>query len=335
MLKKPSRRHTLRAAMRALLAAGLIAAAPALAAQGASDYPARTVRLIVPFAAGGFSDSLSRLIGNALSEQWGQPVVVENRAGANGVIGTTAAARAPADGYTLLVTLDSHVSNNFLVKSLPYDTVRDFAPVVFLGAAPMVLLANPGFEADSVADVVRIAKARPNSINYGSLGSGSQIHMAARMLETAADIHMTPVPYKGGGPAVTDLMAGHIQLLFASITSSLPIVQQKRAKALAVVFPKRLAALPDVPTMAEQGYPSVEKVGFWFGIMAPAGTPAPIIEKLRTSVLDAAARPDVAARLAEMGLQIQPMGPAELGDFVKSELARWAELVRRENIQPQ
>lgn len=335
MLKKPSRRHTLRAAMRALLAAGLIAAAPALAAQGASDYPARTVRLIVPFAAGGFSDSLSRLIGNALSEQWGQPVVVENRAGANGVIGTTAAARAPADGYTLLVTLDSHVSNNFLVKSLPYDTVRDFAPVVFLGAAPMVLLANPGFEADNVADVVRIAKARPNAINYGSLGSGSQIHMAARMLETAADIHMTPVPYKGGGPAVTDLMAGHIQLLFASITSSLPIVQQKRAKALAVVFPKRLAALPDVPTMAEQGYPSVKKVGFWFGIMAPAGTPAPIIEKLRTSVLDAAARPDVAARLAEMGLQIQPMGPAEFGDFVKSELARWAELVRRENIQPQ
>jgi len=335
MLKNPIRRHAVSAALRALLAGGLIAAAPVLAAQAAPAYPDKPVRLIVPFAAGGFSDVLTRLIGNALSEQWGQPVVVENRAGANGVIGTAAAARAPADGYTLLVTLDSHVSNNFLVKSLPYDTVKDFAPVAFLGTAPMVLLANPEFPASNVADVVRIAKDQPNSINYGTLGSGSQIHMAARMLETAADIRMTPVPYKGGGPAVSDLMAGHIQLLFASITSSLPIVQQKRAKALAVVFPKRLASLPDVPTMGEQGYPSVEKVGFWFGVMAPAGTPAPIIDKVRASVMDAAARPDVAKRLADMGLQMQPMGPAEFGDFVKSELARWAELVRRENIQPQ
>ncbi|AZW29675.1 tripartite tricarboxylate transporter family receptor [Bordetella bronchiseptica GA96-01] len=332
MLKNPGRRRAASLAMRVLLAGGLAAGA---AAQAAPAYPDKPVRLIVPFAAGGFSDVLTRVVGAALAEKWGQPVVVENRAGANGVIGTTAAARAAPDGYTLLVTLDSHVSNNFLVKSLPYDTMRDFAPIAFLGTAPMVLMAYPAFPAANVADVVRLAKAQPNGINYGTLGSGSQIHMAARMLETAADIQMTPVPYKGGGPAVSDLMAGHIQLLFASVTSSLPVIQQKRAKALAVVFPKRLAALPDVPTMAEQGYPAVEKVGFWFGVMAPAGTPAPVIEQVQADLMAVVAQPDVARRLGDMGLQMQPMGPAEFGDFVKSELDRWAGLVKRENIQPQ
>ncbi|WP_088156176.1 tripartite tricarboxylate transporter substrate binding protein [Achromobacter xylosoxidans] len=332
MSMNPGRRRAVSTALCSLFAGWLCAAG---AVQAAPAYPDKPVRLIVPFAAGGFSDVLTRVVGAALAQKWGQPVVVENRAGANGVIGTTAAARAAADGYTLLIALDSHVSNNFLVKSLPYDTMKDFSPIAFLGTAPMVLMAYPGFAADNAADVVRLAKAQPNTINYGTLGSGSQIHMAARMLETAADVQMTPVPYKGGGPAVSDLMAGHIQLLFASVTSALPVIQQHRAKALAVVFPKRLAALPDVPTMAEQGYPAVEKVGFWFGVMAPAGTPASIIQKVQADLAEVVAQPDVAKRLADMGLQMQPMGPAEFGNFVKAELARWADLVKRENLSPQ
>lgn len=322
------RRRLLRAAGTALLASTFSAASWAQ-----SDFPNRAVKLVVPYPAGGFSDAVARLLAPALSKTWNQSVVIENRGGANGIIGTTAVAQAPADGYTLLVAIDSHVSNHNLTKKLPYDTVESFAPISLLGSAPMVLIANPSIPATTTAELVSAAKANPDSVRYGSLGAGSQIHLTARLLETAAGIKMIAVPYKGGAPAFTDLMGGHIQVMFASATSATPLIQGGRVKALGVASSKRLPTLPNVPTMAEQGYPSV-LMGVWLGFMAPAGTPEPIVKKVRETLDEVIAQPDVAKRLTDMGMQLNVKGPSEFRSFVKSEITHWGDMLRRENIQP-
>jgi tripartite-type tricarboxylate transporter receptor subunit TctC len=320
----------------ARLAAGLLAGAAfaplATHAQG-GNYPNKPVKLVVPYAPGGFSDVVARVLGQAMSKSWGQPVVIDNRAGANGVIGTQVVAQAPADGYTLLLVLDSHASNQSLLKTLPYDSVKSFAPIGLLGTAPMVLIANTQFTPNTAQELVKAAKAAPGSINYGSLGPGSQIQLAARMLENSAGIRMNAVPYKGGAPALNDLMGGHIQLMFASATSAAPYIQQRRAKALGVAATKRLAMLPDVPTLAEQGYPAVE-MGFWVGLMAPAGTPERIVAKAAQTLAEVASQPDTGGHLAQLGVQVGVMGPAEFGKFLDVEIVRWGEMLRRENVKP-
>lgn len=313
-----------------LAAVGLIASEPA----AAQEFPARgPIKLVVPYPAGGFSDAVARLIAPALGQKLGQSIVIDNRAGANGVIGTAAVAQAAPDGYTLLVAIDSHVSNHNLSRRLPYDTIKDFAPIVLIGSAPMVLIANTALPADNVAVLVSALKAKPESVSYGSLGAGSQIHLAAKLLETNAGIRMVNVPYKGGAPAFNDLMAGHIQMMFASSTSATPLLRNQRVKALAVASPRRLPTLPNIPTMAEQGYPGVE-MGVWLGFMAPAGTPDRVVTRLRDALAESIAQPDVAKRLVEMGMQLNFKGPADFAGFIRTEITRWGDMIRKENIQP-
>lgn len=314
-----------------VLALGVALAVPHAHAQ--TDYPTRPVKLVVPYPAGGFSDAVARLLVPTLTRAWNQPVVVENRGGANGILGTAAVSKAPPDGYTLLVAIDSHVSNHILTKTLPYETVKDFAPIALLGSAPMVMIANPSFPPSNVADLISVVNAKPESVSYGSLGAGSQIHLTMRLLENSAGIRMQAVPYKGGGPAFTDLMAGHIHLMFASATSATPLIRGGKVKALGVASPIRLPTLPDVPTMGEQGHPSVE-MGVWLGFMAPAGTPEPVVRKIRETLAAAVAQPEVAKRLADMGIQMNLKGPAEFGDFIRNEIGRWGDMIRRENIKP-
>lgn len=332
MIQQASRRAALSGFAAATLLAGALASPLALAQAQQTDFPNKPLKLIVPYAPGGFSDVVGRVLGQAMSKGLGQPVVIDNRAGANGVVGTGAVAQAPADGYTLLLTLDSHASNQSLLKTLPYDSVKSFAPVTFVGTAPMVLIASTKFAPANAADLVKAAKAAPGTINYGSLGPGSQIQLAARMLENNAGIQMNAVAYKGGAPALNDLLGGHIQLMFASATTAAPQIQQQKVKAMGVASPKRLAMLPDVPTLAEQGYPV--EMGFWVGVMAPAGTPQAVVAKLNQAILGATADADAAKKLGELGVQLGPKGPAEFGKFIEAEIVRWGEMLRRENVKP-
>lgn len=318
---------------RCVVALACALALPVGAQAAQAVFPDRPVKLVVPYPAGGFSDSVARLLAPSMGKIWDQPVVIENKAGANGVIGTAAVATAAPDGYTLLVAIDSHVSNHNLTKSLRYDTVGDFSTIALLGSAPMVLIATPSFPANNVAELIAAAKSKPGGISYGSLGPGSQIHLTMRLLENSAGIKMQAVPYKGGGPAFTDLMAGHIQLMFASATSATPLIRGGRVKALAVASSTRLPTLPDVPTMAEQGHPSVE-MGVWLGFMAPAGTPDAVVRKIHDTLGDVVGQPEVAQRLADMGLQLNHKGPQEFGEFIKTEIRRWGEMLRQENILP-
>lgn len=328
---QPQRRRLIAAAAGLALAAAGLLASPCARAQ--LDYPNKPIKLVVPYAPGGFSDVVARAIAPGLQKSLGQPVVIDNRGGANGVIGTTAVAQAPADGYTLLLALDSHASNHSLMKTLPYDSVKDFAPIIFLGTAPMVMIANKEFAANSATELVKHLKGTPDSVSYASLGPGSQIQLAARMLENSAGVRMTAVPYKGGAPALTDLMGGHIQVMFASATSAGPLLEQHRVKALGVASAKRLSMLPDVPTFAEQGYPGVE-MGFWVGLMARAGTPQPVIDKVRAATAEVVAQPEVAKQLRNLGLLIELKDPADFGKFLQTEVARWGDMLRRENVKP-
>jgi len=318
--------------MRALAAAAMVLAGglAAPAVHAGETYPARPVRLVVPYAAGGFSDQVARVVGMALSKTLQQPVVIDNRGGANGIIGTGVVAKSPADGYTLLLALDSHVSNQ-LVRPVPYDAIKSFSPVALIGAAPMVLVANPKFAPANAAELVKAAKASPGAITYGSLGEGSEIELAARLLEKSAGIRMTAVPYKGGAPALTDLMGGQIQVMFASATSAAPYLRDRHLKPLGVASAKRLPMLPDVPTLAEQGYPAVQ-MGFWVGVMAPAGTPEAVVSRLGQGLSQAISQPDTAKRLEELGVQLTFKGPADFGKFLDAEFIRVAGLLRQENV---
>lgn len=313
-----------------LVAAGLLTTS---LARAQPDYPSKPIKLVVPYAAGGFSDVVARAIAIELQKTLGQPIVIDNRGGANGVIGTTVVAQAPADGYTVLLTLDSHASNQSLFKKLPYDSIKDFAPVLFLGTAPMVMIGNNDFPVNNASELVKRLKEAPDSVSYASLGPGSQIQLAARMLENNAGIRMTAVPYKGGAPAITDLLGGHIQVMFASATTAAPMIEQRRAKALGVASAKRLAMLPNVPTFAEQGYPGVE-MGFWVGMMTRAGTPSAVVEKLRSATARAVAQPDVAKQLHNLGVVVELKGPADFEKFLQTEVIRWGEMLRRENVKP-
>lgn len=329
--QSPQRRRLLASAASISLTACGLLASPLVLAQ--SDYPNKPIKLVVPYAPGGFSDVVARAIASELQKNLGQAVVIDNRGGANGVIGTAAVAQAPADGYTVLLALDSHASNQSLFKTLPYDSIKDFAPVIFLGTAPMVMIANRDFAPNNAKELVQLLKAAPDSVSYASLGPGSQIQLAGRMLENSAGVRMTAVPYKGGAPALSDLMGGHIQVMFASATSAAPIIEQHRAKALGVASARRLSMLPDVPTFAEQGYPGVE-MGFWVGMMARAGTPPAVIDKLRAATVQAVAQPEVAKQLRNLGLVVDLKGPADFDKFLQAEIVRWGDMLRRENVKP-
>ncbi|MBV8271882.1 MAG: tripartite tricarboxylate transporter substrate binding protein [Cupriavidus sp.] len=316
----------------AALCAGCMTHATQAGAQSVDNWPTKPITYVVPFAAGGTTDLLGRLIGQRLSQTLGQSIVVENRAGAGGNIGSDYVAKAAPDGYTLLGgTISSHAINVSLYPKMPYDPVKNFQPVALIGTLPNVLVVNANSPWKSVQDVIAAARAKPGSINFGSSGNGTSQHLAAELFTSMAGLRMTHVPYKGSSQAVQALLGNQVDLVFENSVAAMPMIQAGKFRALATTGAKRAPELPDVPTMAESGLSGYEIVS-WQAIFAPAGTPMPIINKLSTEIGKIIRQPDVRSKLASMGIEPSGAGPTELGSFQKSEVAKWANLIKVANI---
>ena len=302
-----------------------VSAMPVLAQ---ADYPNKPVRMLIGFPPGQATDTLGRAIAQKLSQQLGQQFVVENKPGAAGIIATQAAMSSPPDGYTLLVSSSGPLAvNPGLYSKLPYDPIKDFTPVAGIAIVPLVLLTNPSFPVTSVKELVAAAKAKPKAVNYASGGSGVTNHLVMEMFRGAAGVDMTHIPYKGGPPALTDLIGGQVNVMFETSVAALPFVKQGKLRALAVSSSKRIAAAPDLPTVAELGYPGFSGVP-WVAIMAPATTPAPIVAKLNAEVNKALNSKDIREQFLAQGVEPMQMTPDELGGFVKTELAKWTKAVK-------
>jgi tripartite-type tricarboxylate transporter receptor subunit TctC len=315
------------------LAAGTLAVACGYGVQ-AADYPARPIRLVVPFAPGGSNDIMARLVGQKFNENMGQQVIVDNRPGASGIVGTEIAARATPDGYTLLMMSLTLAVNPSLYRKLPYDTEKSLAPVTLVASAPLMLVVHPALPVKSVKDLIAYAKAHPGKLNFGSGGRGATPHLAGEMLQTMAGVQMTHIAYKGGGPALADLVGGQIQLMLENIPSTLPFVKAGKLRALAVSGSSRSALLPDLPTLDEAGLKGYEIVG-WNGLFFPAGTPHPIVQKVHAETVKLLAQPDVKERLATLGAEGVGSAPAEFAAFVRAEIAKWARVVKQAGLQPE
>jgi len=305
----------------------------ACTAAGAADYPTKPIRWISPWPPGGANDVFSRDIGRKLSDAFGQPVIVDNRPGAAGTIGSDVAAKAPADGYTLVMgSSPTHAIAPSLYPQLPYDPVRDFTAVTLVGTVPNVLVVHPALAAKSVKELIALAKASPGQLNFASAGNGTSQHLSGELFKTLAGVEMVHVPYKGTAPAMVDLIAGQVQLAFDNVTTIVPYIQAGKLRALAVTPAKRSAILPDVPTVAESGLPGYE-ASVWFGVFARAGTPPAVVNRLHTEILKALNTPDLRARMVAMGTDISGMGPAEFQSFVRKEVPKWADVVRKANVK--
>ncbi|MBV9189966.1 MAG: tripartite tricarboxylate transporter substrate binding protein [Betaproteobacteria bacterium] len=298
----------------------------------AAQYPTKPIHLIVPFPPGGGNDTVARAIAQQISPELGQPVVIDNRPGAGGSVGAELAAKAPADGYTLfLAGVGSHVVNPNVHK-VPYDPVKDFAPITLIASAPSVLVVNPKVPAENMTEFTAYAKANPGRLNYASNGAGSAAQLAAAMYETMAGVKMVHVPYKGIAAALTDLLGGEVQVLFGTVVALTPHIQAGKLRALAVTGKKRSALLPDVPTLRESGLPEYE-AGSWYGIEAPTGTPRPIIDQLNALIVKALRQPDVAKRLAAEGADVIGSTPEEFGAHIRAENERVGKIVRAAGIK--
>lgn len=317
------RKFLLRAVSAAL---GLVAFAGPAAADEVKSYPSRPVKLVVPFPPGGATDAVGRLVAQHLSEYWKQPVIIDNRPGAGTVIGTDTVARAPADGYTLGMVISAHTINPSLRPNLPYDTLKDFAAVSQVGVQHLVIAANPRFEANNIAELLALAKKNPGKISFATPGSGTAMHLSMELLNVTAGTQMVHVPYKGGAPAQQDVVGGQVPLLLDVYHSSAPLIKTGRLKAIAMLSPQRVAAAPDVPTIAET-VPEVAAVGT-IGIIAPAATPKALVAKMSADIAKVVQSKDVSSKLAEMG--VEPMGstPAEYEQVIRSEIAKWAPVVK-------
>jgi tripartite-type tricarboxylate transporter receptor subunit TctC len=313
----------------ALKTAALLVALTAVAA--AQDYPAKPVRLIIPFPPGGSNDVVGRMIATQLSEKLGKQVVVDNRAGAGGVIGTEIAANAPPDGYTLSIISLAHAVNPWLYK-LNYDPIKSFAPVGILASGPNVLAVNPGLPVNSVKDLVALAKQKPGDLQYASAGIGSFQHLGGELFKLEAGVDMLHVPFKGGGPAMIDVIGGHTKLVFSSLVQTTPHIKSGKLKAIGVGGLKRNPVLPDVPTVAEAGVPTYEAVNWW-GIVAPAGTPQPIVDKLHAAITAVQTSPEVQKQFSSEGAEIVQMTSAAFGTFMQSEMKKWERVVKEGKIK--
>jgi tripartite-type tricarboxylate transporter receptor subunit TctC len=301
----------------------------------AQDYPSRTVKIVVPFPAGGSNDIIARILAQKLSERSGQQFIVENRGGAGGNIGAEAVASSDPDGYTLLLTAPGPLTANAsLYKNLPFDPAKAFAPLVLIANVPIVLMVHPSVEAKSVKDLIALAKAKPGTINFGSSGNGSTNHLAGELLKSMAGINIVHVPYKGAAPAMNDLVAGHIPMLFDNMPAVLPQVQSKRVNAIAVAGAKRANAMPDVPTVAESGVPGFE-ASAWFGLVAPAKTPPAVLKKLEDDVTAVLKMPDVQKRFTELGAEPGTVSGAAFGKFLADETEKWAKVIRESGAKVQ
>jgi tripartite-type tricarboxylate transporter receptor subunit TctC len=296
----------------------------------AQSFPEKPIRMVVGFAAGGPNDTQARLIGAKLAESLGQQVIVDNRAGASGIIGTQFVARSAPDGYTLMLISAGHTIVSLFHDQMPYHAVNDFAPVTQVSSSPFVLVVHPSLPAQSVRGLIQLAKARPGQLLYGSAGNGSSLQIATELFNSMAGIKMVHVPYKGGAPATNDLLAGHVQLMFNNVVSSLPQARAGRLRALAVTSAKRSSAAPELPTISETlpGY----EVDAWYGVIAPRGTPPAIVSRLRSEIVKAIAYPDVRQRLSSLGLE--PVGgtPEDFGRLLQNELTKWAKVVKEAGI---
>jgi tripartite-type tricarboxylate transporter receptor subunit TctC len=297
-------------------------------AQAQTAYPARPIRFIVPFTPGGSGDIFARPVAQKMSESMGQQVVVENRPGSGGVIGTEAAAKAPPDGYTMMMGLTANVAvNPALYPKLPYDPLRDFAPVTLIASAPYVLVVPPSLPARNVKDLVALARAKPGDLAYVSLGSGSMGHLSGELLASMAGVKLLHVPYKTLGQALPDLISGQVQLLFLGIASAQPHVRSGKLRAIAVSSSKRSPQMREVPTVAESGVKGFDVTG-WYGAFVPAGTPQDIVARLHKEIVRVLAMPDVRERLSGEGAELVGNSPREFDAFVRSELVKWAKVVK-------
>jgi tripartite-type tricarboxylate transporter receptor subunit TctC len=314
-----------------ILAAWLFASATAVFAQ---PYPSKPIRLIVTYPPGGGADLMARLVAPKMSETLGQPVVVENKPGASGQIGASEVARAAPDGYTLMLDAANHAVNPSLYASLPYDPAKAFQPISLLVRFPNMLVVTPTFPAKDVHELIAIAKSKPGTVAFASSGNGSAQHLAGELFRQKASVEMTHIPYKGGGPALNDVIGGQVPVFFANMASGLPHVKGGRLRALAVTGAKRSPALPDAPTMAEAGLAGYE-VYEWNAIFAPAGTPAPVVAKLSDAIARALQAPDVRERIAGLGGEIAALDPPETTRFVREQTELWTRVVRAANIKPE
>jgi tripartite-type tricarboxylate transporter receptor subunit TctC len=303
-------------------------------AQAQTDYPARPVRIVVPSPPGGGTDIVARVLAQHFSKSLGQPFVVENKPGAGNMIGIESVARAPADGYTLLVVASTLALNSVLYKKVPYDPVRDFAPITLAATAPNVLIVNPALPAHSLAEFIALAKSKPGALSYGTPGIGTSPHLSMELLKSMAGIDVLHVPYRGTAAAVTDVIGGQIAVTFANALTAKPQVDAGRVRALAVSGPRRIDAFPAVPSVAEAGVPGYEAMQ-WYGMAAPAGTPAAVIARLHGEAVKALQSDDMKEKLALDGAQPVGSSPAEFAALIKSELAKWTRVARAAEIPPQ
>ena len=316
-----------------LVVLSMLQSAAVVDAIAADAYPAKALRLIVPFPPGGPADALARIVGDKLSASLGKAVVVDNRPGAGGNIGMELGAKAVPDGHTLVLAPAGNLTvNPFLYRNVPYDVGRDFAPVTVIAAVPNVLVVHPSVPAKNVTDLIRYAKAHPGTLNYSSPGNGSGAHLAGELFKSTAGIDIVHIPFNGIAPAVSAVVGGQVQMMFAGAPSALPQVKAGRVVALGVASPKRIATAPELPTLAESGLPGFD-VTSWYSIVVPAGTPNDIVARLRSEIAAALTQPDVQEKLA--GLGAEPIGntPAEFAAMIKVETAKWGKIVKDANIQ--
>ncbi|NDH52846.1 MAG: tripartite tricarboxylate transporter substrate binding protein [Betaproteobacteria bacterium] len=306
-------------------------ASPACAESGASAYPERPVRIVVPFAPGAGTDAMGRLVAQKLGEVLGGNFLVDNRAGASGAIGTQHVAQQPPDGYTLLLVASPFTTVAASLPTAGYDPLRQFTPVGMIASGPLVWAANAGLPASSMRELVALARQRPGALNYGSAGAGGVNHLVLEMLKSRTGTFITHIPYRGVAPATMDMIAGQVHLVTGTIPALLPFIRDGRVKALAVTSAKRSSALPDVPSMAEAGYPGIDVVNY-FALMAPAGTPAAIVERINFGIGKLVALPEVVARFRSEAVEAAPGSPALLGHFLEADYRAWRNVVKTQNL---
>jgi len=300
----------------------------------AQSYPERPIRLIVPSAPGGGTDFTARFLGQKVGDALGQTVIVDNRPGAAGNLGVELGAKASPDGYTLVMPITSFSINPSLYRKLPFDTEKDFTPVALAATGALVLVVHPGVQATNVKELIALAKAKPGSLNYANSGNGTSAHLSGEMFKRMAGVDIVSIGYKGGGPAVVDLLAGQVQMYFSTLPATAGQVKSGRLRALAVTSPKRVPDLPGVPTVAESGLPGFEVI-YWFGIFAPRGTPAAIVNKLNAEFGRALKLPETSERFAVQGMQPGGGTPAELGAFLRAEIVKWGRVIKEAGIPVQ
>jgi tripartite-type tricarboxylate transporter receptor subunit TctC len=317
--------ETIPTILRTALAAALACAATLSFGQ---EFPEKPVRFVVGFTPGGPSDILARAVGQKLGERWKQQVLIENRPGAGGNVAAEAVARSAPDGYTWLLGNNSILATNqTLYGRLAYDPVKDFAPVSLVAVQPNILVVNPQVPANSVTELIALARKQPGKLNYASSGSGAAAHLAGELFKTMAGLDMVHVPYKGAQPALTDVIAGEVQLMFATSASVIPFIKAGKLRALAVTTARRSASVPELPTVSEAGVPGFEAIT-WHGVVVPAATPAPLVERLNRDIVGALSAPDLRERLSALGAEVVAGTPREFADYIASEIPKWSKVVR-------